>query len=70
MPRQYRLKFAEGAHVDESFLDFVDGLFAELKLSPELAQLAASRWQDYTGKRVQTETLQAEAAADRQVKRS
>lgn len=67
MMRKYNLKFAEGARVDASFLDFADALFAELDLTPERAQLAVDRWQGYVGKRIEAEMLQGQAAADHDV---
>jgi hypothetical protein len=62
--RKYQIKFAKGAPVDESFLEFADSLFTELGLSPELAQRAADRWQQYAGARMASEAAATQRELD------
>jgi hypothetical protein len=49
--RKFKLTFPKGTPVDDDFLSFVDSLFSELNLSPQMAQHAADRWGQYVGQR-------------------
>jgi hypothetical protein len=58
------LKFPKGVAVDPEFVRFAESMFAELKISPEVGQAIADRWQQYAGARVASEAAATQRELD------